>query len=72
MDIIEIIAISLSASCLFISLITAALSAYCLIEYRAFRKSTHSIQYVPAEPSEPGLTKEQMESFDSDPYGEEL
>ena len=41
------IAISLTA--IFISTFSIVLSLIAIIEYRSFKKSTHNIQYVPAE-----------------------
>jgi len=72
MGIIDIITISMAATCLFVSLLTAGLCAFCLIEYKSFKKSTHSIQYVPVEPGDSGLSEKQMNDFDSNPYEEEL
>lgn len=64
----EILTVICSTMAVLISLPAIALSVYTLIELKAFKKSTHKIEYMPVPVPDVGMkqNKEFLEGFNPD------
>ncbi len=53
---------------LLISLITVPFTVWAFVELMSFKKSTHRVQFVPAEPSKEDAVKAFMEGLHQDTF----
>lgn len=62
----EILTVVCSVMAILISLPAIAISAYTLVEIKAFQRSTHKVEFMPIPNPKPSENREFLEGFGAD------